>query len=306
MTDTDDRTETAFVSDHELDQLENAVATALRTRSLGDLNVLGFGEVSVALGFPFDQPRCICKRTPPLTYDQYQAYRDLVLGYTEELRRLGVDAVDTDVRAVNRGGKTLAYLVQPLMPAETLGHNILRASEPNPDNPFLVTLSETIGMASSSISIDAQITNWSWDGTTLSLIDVGSPFVWDDRGRLRFDMGPFLPMIPAPVRGQVRRDLEKMINRWQTPRGVAVDVLANLMREGLDEWVEPGLEALNRAVATEHPIDRLEVEQIYDEDRKTWPRLVRLKRVQRAWQTKIRRRPYDFFIQSTYAAAQPN
>ncbi|MCP3909587.1 MAG: hypothetical protein GY713_01415 [Actinomycetia bacterium] len=85
---------------------------------------------------------------------------------------------------------------------------------------------------------------------------------------LQFDMDPFLVMIPAPLRAFVRRDMTKLVDRWRQPRRVALDLVANLYREGMDQWVEPALGALNR--------------------------------VERAWQTTVRRRPHDFFIHTTF------
>lgn len=297
----DSQAEIGEISAEDLAHLESLVSAALRNQDLSELNILGFGEISVALGFPFEDPRFVCKRTPPLDSAQFDRYKSLIDRYLDELRDRGLEVVDTEVRAVERDHGAIAYLVQPLLPTDTLGHKVLAASEPHPDHGFLVALSETVGMASARISIDAQVTNWSWDGSVLTLLDVGSPFLWDEAGVFQLDMSPFLPMIPAPLRSAVRNDLIKVARRWQTPRGVALDIIANLYREGLEDWVAPALAAMNRTVGAENVISPAEAEEIYAEDRQTFPKLAKLKRVERAWQTRVRRRPYDFFIQSTYA-----
>ncbi len=52
----------------ELGELEAVVIDALRSRDDSTLNVLGYGEVSIALGWPIDEPKFVCKRTPPFTH----------------------------------------------------------------------------------------------------------------------------------------------------------------------------------------------------------------------------------------------
>ena len=70
-------------------------------------------------------------------------------------------------------------------------------------------------------------------------------------------------------------------------------------REGLTEWVEPTVAALNRRWPEGPPIDASEARAFY-EDVKTWPRLKRLQAAERWWRTTVRRRDYDFFIFSTF------
>lgn len=289
------------MNESDLKELDDLVVSALQRRDNSQLSILGFGEVSVALGFPADAPRLVCKRTPPMPRQHFDDYQSLVDRYVAELRSAGLTVIDTTVQAVERDGAVAGYLVQPLLPAATLGHNVLAAAEPDPDHEFLVALGQTLEVVSDRLSIDAQVTNWSWDGSTLTLIDVGTPFMWDQSGALQLDLKPYTPMISAPLRGVVMKDLTKMIDRWRAPRGVAVDVVANLYREGLDVWVEPMITALNRRLGDGvTPVVADEARAIYDEDLKTWPRLNKLKKLERAWQTGVRRRPYDFFIQTTY------
>lgn len=287
----------------DLGRLEAEVAAALRRKDSSNLTVIGFGEISVGLGYPAEDPTHVCKRMPPLTPTQFDRYRDLVDRYVTELREAGLSVVDTEVMAVPRDDKLIAYLVQPLLPAESLGHRVLAEAQPDADHPFLVALADTLALVSSSRSIDAQVTNWSWDGGRPTLLDVGTPFLWDRTGELQFDMTPYLPMIPAPLRRTVKRDLTTVVERWRRPRGVAVDVVANLYREGLEQWVPPTVTALNTILGATEAISADEGRAIYSEDLKTFPRLARLKRVERTWRTVVRRSQYDFFIQSTYATS---
>ena len=149
------------------------------------------------------------------------------------------------------------------------------------------------------LSIDAQAPNFAWDGTSLTLVDVGTPFVWDEAGTLRFDMAPFARMLPAPTRPFAVRELTKLVTRWNDPRRVGLDIVANLWREGIPEWVGPTVVALNR-VLTHEPIAADEARAFYDEDVKIWPLLKKLQSAERWWQTTVRRRRYDWFIYSSF------
>ncbi len=287
----------------ELARLEAEVTAALRRKDSSDLAVIGFGEVSVGLGYPADDPTHVCKRSPSMTPDQHVQYRDLVDRYVAELRAAGLSVVDTEVMAVPRNDKVVVYLVQPLLSEDSLGDRVLVEARPDAEHPFLAALAETLAHVSSSRSIDAQVTNWAWDGERPTLLDVGTPFLWDGAGRLQFDMTPYLPMIPAPLRRAARKDLIKVVERWRRPRGVALDVVANLYREGLEQWVPPTVAALNTTLDAADAISAEEGRLIYAEDLKTWPRLARLKRVERSWRTVVRRGHYDFFIQSTFGSS---
>ncbi len=285
----------------ELAGFDEVVRRALAAGDPSQLNVLGFGELSVSLGWPADEPRLVCKRLPPFSRDQLTHYEGVVGHYLKELSGGGLAVANTELMALERpDGRLTAYLIQPLFPAESLGHRVLSSADPDPDHPFLAAVGSSLELVTDQLSLDAQVTNFSWDGTRVTLLDVGTPFVWDRAGALQFDMDPFLVMIPAPLRAFVRRDMSKRIDRWREPRRVALDLVANLFREGMDQWVEPALVALNRVVGGDEPMRVDEARALYDEDLATWPRLKRLQRVERAWQTAVRRRPYDFFIHTTF------
>lgn len=290
---------TGAPSIEDLTQLEAEVRHALDHRDYGALSIVGFGEVSVGLGWPAAQPAWVCKRTPPFSAAEFDAYRDLVTTYVAELRASGVDVVDTDVVGVRRDHDTIGYVVQPLLRQETLGREVLARATPDPLHPYVQAVVQTIDCVSDRISIDAQITNFAWDGHKATLLDVGTPFMWNAEGSMRLDLEPFTMPIPAPVRSMMRKELTDVVARWKTPRAVGTDIVANLLREGLDDWVDPMIEAL-RTVVPGEPISRADAQASLDEDLKTFPKIVKLQKVQRAFQTRVLRKPYDFFINSTY------
>ncbi|MEM9135487.1 MAG: DUF6206 family protein [Actinomycetota bacterium] len=288
------------MTETELAELEAAVVGALADRDDSTLNVLGYGEVSVALGWPIEEPRFVCKRTPPFSPTDFASYRNLVGEYIGALGDAGLAVADTTILAIERGDEVVAYLVQPMFDAATLGHRVLAAAQPDPSHPFLVAVVDALEVVTPTLSIDAQVTNFAWDGSALTLVDVGTPFLWDRSGALRFDMRPFSRMLPAATRPLAIREMTKLVTRWNDPRRVGVDIVANLYREGLTQWIDPTVEALNRGLDPTEPVTAEEGRAFYEEDAKIWPLLKRLQAAERWWQTSIRRRPYDWFIYSTF------
>ena len=275
------------------------MSAGLAAQDMSALNVLGFGEISLAVGWPADAPSVVCKRTPPFSAEQFANYRDSVESYVKSLRAAGLSVVDTEAVHLERNGRTIAYLLQPMLPAPTLGQNVLSTADPDPEHPFLVAVAKSLEVVTPTLSLDAQITNFSWNGSEATLIDVGTPFMWSESGEPSFEMDPFLRMLPALARPFVKRDMIKLMSRWQEPRPVAVDVVSNLYREGLTDWVDPAIIALNRQLGHRDPIVAAEAKAFYEEDLKTFPKLKRLQALERWWQSTVRRRSYDFFIFTT-------
>lgn len=87
-------------------------------------------------------------------------------------------------------------------------------------------------------------------------------------------------------------------SRWNEPRRVGLDIVANLYREGLDDWIDPTVIALN--CEFDEPITAMEARGLFEEDLKLWPTLKKLQAVERSWQTSVRRRTYQWFIKSTF------
>lgn len=286
-------------TESEIGELEAIVAEALRTGDDSTLNVLGYGEVSVALGWPVEQPQFVCKRTPPFAAQEFGPYRALVDDYAAALRAAGLAVTDTEIVALERDEQVIGYLVQRRLDAESLGQNILRADEPDPDHPMLAAVADALEVVSPMLSFDAQFPNFAWDGTQLTLVDIGTPLMWGDDGELLLDMKPFSRMLPAPARALAIRELTKLTDRWRDPERVGLDIVANLYREGLDEWVDPTLVALGRRLGSS-ALTAEAARAFYEEDVKTWPTLKKLQSVERWWQTTVRRRPYDWFIRSTF------
>ncbi len=283
------------MSDDELAELEAAVRIALRERDTAGLNIIGYGELSVVLGYPFDAPRYACKPSSPFTEPELDSYTRIIENYIRELTDQGLTVVPTKLMQIERGDRFVAYQIQPALPAESIGDRVLSAAEPDPEHPLLVALAGMVASVTDRVSFDPQLPNWSWDGQCPTLIDVGTPFFWREDGEPEMDMRPLFRAIPAPLRAFAFRDTAPLLARYKVPRNVAIDVIAQLMRIELDDWIEPAITALNAEL--DEPIDEAAGRASLADDLKSFPRLKRLQKMERTWSTRVRRRSYDYFIQ---------
>ena len=82
-----------------------------------------------------------CKRVPPFRdRATFERYREVVLRNIDELRAAGVRVLDTEVRVVSHDGRLVGFVVQPLLPADTLGEAVLKASVPSAEHPLVVAM----------------------------------------------------------------------------------------------------------------------------------------------------------------------
>ena len=280
----------------DLESLENQVARALEDDDASQLRILGHGEISLVLGWPTDDPRVACKRLPPFpSSSHFEAYAAVVRRYIDELRAGGIRVVDTDLRHLARSdGTVIGFHVQPVLPAELLGVEVLRRSPPDATHPLVpAVVDAVVGVTTDRLGVDAQLSNWVWmDGNPWQL-DLTTPFLLED-GHLTFDLSPFLAALPAVVRPLVRRQMVQLVHRWTSARGALLDMAANVRKEGLDQWLDPVLHHVNDRV--EPVVTRDEVVRVNASDARLWPVLLRLEQANRWWQRRVRRRTYEFLL----------
>ena len=282
----------------DLEALEDAVTDALDRRAEGDLHVLGHGEIAVVVAWPPAQPRWACKRLPPFpSAEARDRHARLIERYVDDLRAAGVDVVDTQVRCFDRpDGAAIAYAVQPILPAATLGARVLREADPSPDHPLLdAVVSAVVGVTSDVLGLDAQITNWAWTDGRARYLDVTTPFLYTPDGRVEMDLEPFLSAGPAILRPYYRRDVPRLVLRWRRdPRPALVDFAGNLFKDRLDDWVPAACERINREVAESVTVG--ELVRFYDREVRLWPYYLRMKKADRWWRRNVRRTRYEFVL----------
>ncbi len=281
----------------DLDAVERTVAAAIVARNSDGVRLLGFGEISIVLGWPADSPEHALKRVPPFRDAAAAAqYVDVCERWFDRLRAAAVPMLATSLHTTTRAdGTVVVYHRQPVADATRLGVNVLRACEPDADHPLLATI---IGHAQAvvepgRVGFDVQAANWLWDGSEAQQLDFSSPFVLNDSGDdLCFDTSGFLREYPAVLRPLLRKELLRLIVRFTTAEGAVGDMAGNLLKEGLEPWVDPTIEAARRFGVR---IDSDSVTKLYNDDRKLLPLTLRLKKAQRFWLSHTGRR-YDSML----------
>lgn len=285
-----------MISTSELKSLEAQVAHALEDEDVSRLRILGHGEISLVLGWPPDNPQLACKRLPPFRdTSQFEAYAGVVRRYVQELRAGGIRVVDTDLRHLVRSdGTVTGFHVQPVLPTDLLGTEVLRRSRPDVSHPLVpAVVDAVVRVTTDRLGVDAQLSNWVWmDGEPWQL-DLTTPFLLED-GHLAFDLTPFLAALPAVVRPLVRRQMGQLVHRWTSARGALLDMAANVRKEGFGEWLDPVLHHVNGRV--EPVVTRDEVVRVNASDARLWPVLLRLEQANRWWQRRVRHRTYEFLL----------
>jgi hypothetical protein len=286
-----------MIGDADLATLERQVSAALESGGTSDLRVLGYGEITLVLGWPAGAPRLACKRLPVFPdRERADRYGETVAEYIETLRRRGVDVVDSEWRTVATGqGVVAAYVLQPVLPAATLVPGVLRA-DPQRGIEVLGRIVGVIGATvDAAVGLDGQASNWAVPDDGLRYFDVTTPLLAGADGRTRLDLDILVRPLPAALRGLVRRGVApSLVARYHRPRDVLVDLIGNLRKERLDDLVEPAIALANDRV--EPPIDRDEIDRWYRSDARTWEALLRLRRADRWWQRRVRRRPYPYLL----------
>lgn len=279
------------------ERVEAAVQAALNAGSADGLRVLGYGEISLVIGWPTEQPEVAYKRLPVFT-DEAAAfrYRDRFDEYLARLRDRGVETVESAFEMATTPGGVAAYVVQPVLEVTQLGPEVLRRDQPDADHPLVAGVIDAVGRVTDErTGLDAQVSNWALVDGRLRYLDVTTPMCFDAAGRPTLDLAVFLAAYPWILRGGIRRFVAPgVIGAYRDPRNVLVDFAANLLKERLDGWIPAVLDAVNRAVSP--TVTEAEVRRYYRSNARLWEAMLRLRRADRWWQRTIRRRPYPFLL----------
>lgn len=292
------------VAADELAALEVRVQQALATDDTGGLTVLGYGEISSVLLLDAAAGRFAAKRLP--RFDdaaRVERFAGLLDEYLAALRAAGVKPVDSWLVALpQEDGSRIVYIVQPLLDPAGLGPKRLHALAHRPAGDDEVArcidaiITATVGCVSPTLGLDAQLSNWVFVGDELRYLDVTTPMLNDERGQTRLDTDLFLASLPALLRWPVKRFvLPGILGRYHDRRAALRDLVANLHKERLAALIPAFLERIHRELQGP-PLTAEECLKDYQGDAGTWALLQRLRRWDRAWQRKVRRRTYPFLL----------
>ena len=285
------------LGDDELRALDSLVDEALGSGREELLPTLGYGEISLVLGWPQEAPRYACKRMPAFpSQAAFESYARTLGDYVAALEAAGMDVVPTEMRGVDQaGGGVVGYVVQPILAADTLAPPILHAADPGDGHPLVdAIVAAAAGTVSPRIGLDAQLSNWTWDGGRLTYLDVSTPMLWDEAGVSRLDLEPLAQAYPAILRPLLRRFVApRILDGYRDLRGVYLDLCGNLLKEGLDPWLGAFLTEI--APRLTQPLTAEDVHRYYRSDARLWAVLLRLRRLDRAWRLRTGR-TYPFLL----------
>lgn len=281
-----------------LAELEARVERALVSGDESELDVLGYGEISCVLASHDGDQALAAKRLPLFdTSARFEAYREAFESYIEELSATGVRVLPSSLESTPAAdGRVAGWCRQPLLELGTLAPTWLgNANKERARWLFEGIAEQILATVGPHLGLDGQLSNWAVVDGGLSYFDVTTPMMRDEVGRDVLDIDLFVASMPWALRGLVRRfALRAILDTYYRPRQVLVDLLGNFIKEGVSAWLPAGLEVVNEIA--EPAIDETEVRSYYRQDARMYAVLQRLRRIDRAWQRKVRRRPYTFLL----------
>ena len=281
----------------ELGRLEAEVQRALIAGTEAGLRVLGYGEITLVLGWPTEDPAFACKRLPQFRdRETCDAYLATIGDYLDVLRERGIDAVETELLAIETDGGVAGYAVQPVLDAATLGPAVLDAADPAAGHPLIgAAFDATLAVLDAEVGLDAQLSNWAWDDGRLRYLDVTTPFFWYPDGRLRLDLRTLVLPLPWALRAPVRRFVAgEVLQKYRIARPTLLDFCGNLLKDGLGAWLPAAIDAANTRITP--PFTVAEVRKAYAADARIWAFMLRMRRLDRSWQRRVRRREYPYLL----------
>jgi hypothetical protein len=286
----------------DLEALDRRFREALRTGSLDGLPVVGYGEVSIAFGWPPDRPTVVAKSLPPFEdARRLEAYADVLDEYLDALTARGVEPVPTAVRSVADGGRRRrAYVLQPSLPAETIGPAVLARADAEEGEALLTSIVDTVLHATDEkVGIDGQVSNWAVSEGRLRFLDVSTPMLRGEDGHDLLDHGVLLGAYPWITRwplGPVV--ISRVFADYHDPWRVVRDLAGNLIRERLTTWIPVLLGVANPHF--DRPLTVEGVRDFYRWNARFYTAVQALRRADRAWQRHVRRREYPLILPPSY------
>jgi hypothetical protein len=125
------------IAPEELDRLEATVRRSLATGRADGLSVLGYGEITLVVGWPAEQPAHACKRLPRFPdLAAFDRYREVLDRYVAALTERGLAVWPSELlRWDAPDGAVVGYLVQRALPEDSLLTTLLHRTPTIPGSP---------------------------------------------------------------------------------------------------------------------------------------------------------------------------
>jgi len=281
-----------------LAELERRVDRALTAGDESEIEVLGYGEISCVLSWRSGDDAFAAKRLPLFdSTTRLETYRGAFDTYLCTLSDAGIHVLQSRLESTPAAdGRIAAWCLQPLLDPRTVAPNWLKTADADRARWIFTRIADqVVSTVGPHLGIDGQLSNWAVVDGEVVYFDVTTPMMRDSGGHEALDTDLFLASLPWALRGLVRRFLlHSILDKYYRPREVLLDLLGNLIKEDVANRLGLGLDVVNAAV--EPAIDEAEVRRYYREDARMWALLQRLRRIDRAWQRRVRRRQYPFLL----------
>ena len=286
-----------LVTDAELAELEGRVERALVTGDAGSLRILGYGEITLVLGWPAAEPRAAAKRLPVFAdASRAAAYGSLVEEYVARLADSGIDVLPTEWqhgadrgrpgRGVRRAGG--AARRDPRAPAAVGAAAPGRGGADGGARRRRRHRRSRLRTGCADLQLGVV-------GRLAALLRRHHPDAQRRAGRPGWTSACSTSPLPAAARPLVARYVAPgIVGAYHDLRGVVVDLVGNLLKERLDGLLDTAIALGNERVTP--AITRTEIDRWYATDARMWEVLLRLRRADRWWQRRVRRRTYPFLL----------
>jgi len=288
-----------LVTSSEIEALEVQLDEAVRTECAEDLEVIGYGEITIAVKLSTPRGDFVCKRLAPISSRAVaDRWASLIAVYIEQLEACGIDVVETDTPVLESSTGHVLYCVQPLLASGTLGPDFLGNKTAEEAAPYVRRIFEQIrDSVTPLLAPDGQLSNWAFEGDRLRYLDVGTPFLRDEEGNELCEFSEVTQALPAPVRFVVNRFLlREILDNYHSCRGQAMDFLGNLIKEGLGDIFPPLIPLANEVFELSPGITEKEVQAHYKSDAQTYAFVQAARRADRWVCRNILRRPYPYLL----------
>lgn len=286
-----------------LEALEARIQQSLRSWDTGELDILGFGEITTVFRIPTADGALACKRFPVFREAaDAEAHIALIRRYVEALTAKGLRVVESDFASVPlEKGRLVLYLIQPMLDGSRIGPEYFRSLPPGEAiSRFREILVRLKAVVSDRLAPDGQLSNWAFLDEGLTYLDVSTPFMRGEDGRELCDWETLsqsvLNGLLRPLRGYYFSKIPETVAFYYDLRGQALDFLGNLRKEGLDHFIEPFVPVANETLELDEPISFDDVKQYYNGNADFYAILMALFRANRAFHRLVLRRTYPNFI----------
>lgn len=306
-----------------LQDFENCLNPINQSSCNFDMEILGYGEISTVFSIS-NNPEMAFKRLPVFTsLKQTEEYGKLYEEYNAKLEALTLQVPAYSSEAVS-GHKDVfvAYLAQRKLNKNSIGHKVIhKHSKEEVLILFKLVATEMLKIWENNsrnekfkLGLDSQISNWAvkdydegkskiTQKTELLFIDTSTPFIRKNNEE-QLDAELLLLSAPAFARPLLRKFfVQDILDRYYDFRLVSIDLLANLYKEQLPEYIPGCLAVINSVIENNKEIltdstkiTLKEVKAYYKEDKFIWQLFMAVRKIDRFISTKVLKKRYEFIL----------